>query len=273
MSDTTAGSGIAETVAALQANPAESALLFDIDGTLAPIRPDPEDVAVPGETQKLLRDLALRYALIACVTGRRSLDARRIVGVEELIYAGNHGLELLRPGAWDAEIDPAVAGGAGRARDFVLGLDAAEVSAVGFRVESKGPIQALHWREADDPDAAEAEARRIAHAAERANLVPHWGRRVLEIRPVAGIDKGTAVDRLVGEHHPRQALFGGDDRGDLAAFATLDRLVETGRLRFAALVGVLSDEAPPELTEWADVVVQGPEGFLEVLRELARPGR
>ncbi len=272
MSDTAAGSGVAELVAPLRANPATSALLFDIDGTLAPIVPDAEDAAVPDETRELLRELAPRYALTACVTGRRSLEARRIVGTDELVYAGNHGLELLRPGADNPEIDPAVAGRARRARDFVVGLDAAQISEAGLRLENKGPIQALHWRATDDPDAAEAEARRVAHAAERADLVPRWGRRVLEIRPVAGIDKGTAVDRLVGEHDPRQALFGGDDRGDLDAFAAFDRLVETGRLQFAVLVGVLSDEAPPELAEWADVVVQGPEGFLEVLRELARPG-
>jgi len=273
VSDAAAGSSVGEVVAPLRANPGASALLFDIDGTLAPIVPNPDDAAVPDATRGLLRDLSRRYALVACVTGRRPLEARRMVGADELVYAGNHGLELLRPGAEEAEVDPAVAGRARRARDFVRNLDAANLSAAGLRLESKGPIQALHWREADDPGAAEVEARRIAHAAERADLVPHWGRRVLEVRPVAGIDKGTAVDRLVGEHDPRQALFGGDDRGDLDAFAALERLVERGRLRFAASVGVLSDEAPPELAEWADVVVRGPEGFLEVLRELAHPGR
>jgi trehalose 6-phosphate phosphatase len=273
VSEAAAGSSVTEVVAPLRADPGESALLFDIDGTLAPIVPNPEDAAVPDATRELLRDLAGRYALVACVTGRRPVEARRMVGADELVYAGNHGLELLQPGAEEAEVDPAVAGRARRARDFVRSLDAADLSAAGLRLESKGPIQALHWREADEVGAAEAEARRIANAAERADLVPHWGRRVLEIRPVAGIDKGTAVDRLLSEHDPRQALFGGDDRGDLDAFAALERLVERGRLRFAASVGILSDEAPPELAEWADVVVQGPEGFLEVLRELAHPGR
>jgi trehalose 6-phosphate phosphatase len=262
---------VAGLIAPLRDDPGASALLCDIDGTLAPIVPDPEDAAVPDETREVLRELAARYALVACVTGRRALEARWIVGVEELVYSGNHGLELLRPGTTDPEVDPAIADGARRARDFVLDLDAADVSAAELRLESKGPIQALHWRGAEDEAAARRQAQRIAGMSRTAGLVPHWGRKVLEIRPVADIDKGTAVERLLGEHAVQLALFGGDDRGDLDAFAALDRLVGSGRLRAAVCVGVASEEAPPELAERADAVVDGPNGFLDVLRALAEP--
>jgi trehalose 6-phosphate phosphatase len=262
---------IAELISPLRADPGASALLCDIDGTLAPIVPDPEDATVPEDTRGVLRQLVGRYALVACVTGRRALEARWIVGVEELVYSGNHGLELLRPGATDPELDPAVADEARRARDFVLDLDAADVTAAGIRLENKGPIQALHWRGAQDDAKARRQAQRIASAAQATGLVPHWGRKVLEIRPVADIDKGTAVERLLSEHAVELALFGGDDRGDLDAFAALGRMVDSGRLRAAARVGVVSDEAPPELGEWADAVVDGPAGFLELLRTLVDP--
>jgi trehalose 6-phosphate phosphatase len=264
---------IAELIAPLRADPGATAVLCDIDGTLAPIVPDPEDAAVPDETSDVLRGLAGRYALVACVTGRPAVDARSIVGVEELIYSGNHGLELLRPGATAPELDPAVADRARRARDFVLGLDAAEVSAVGIRLENKGPIQALHWRGAPDETAAERRARQMAGAALAAGLAPHWGRKVLEIRPVADVDKGTAVERLLDDEALEVAMFGGDDRGDLDAFAALGRMADSGRLRAVARVGVASQEAPPELGERADAMVDGPEGFLQVLRALADPER
>lgn len=268
---TGAAARLAELLAPLRADPAASALLFDIDGTLAPIVPDPEDAAVPEETRDVLRALAARYGLVACVTGRRALEARWIVGTDELVYSGNHGLELLRPGGKEPDLDPSVAQGAKRARDFVGALDAEDVSAAGLRLESKGPIQALHWRGVADEEAAERLAERIAVSAEGAGLVPHWGRKVLEIRPVAGIDKGTAVERLLGEHGARTALFGGDDRGDLAAFDALGRLVEAGSIAAAVRVAVESDEGPPALVERADAVVGGPEGFLEVMRLLAGP--
>jgi trehalose-phosphatase len=259
---------IAELIAPLRADPGASAILCDIDGTLAPIVPDPEDSSVPDETQDVLRALAGDYALVACVTGRRALDARWIVGVEELTYSGNHGLELLPPGATDPELDPAVADGVRRARDFVLDLDSAVVSDAGIRLENKGPIQALHWRGAEKEAKAHQQAERIASAARSGGLAPHWGRKVLEIRPVADIDKGTAVERLLDEHHVEYALFGGDDRGDVDAFEALDRIAGSGRLRGAVRIGVESAEAPPELGERADAIVDGTDGFLDLLRAL-----
>ena len=270
MSDATgAASRLEALLEPVRADPSAAALLFDIDGTLAAIVPDPEDAAVPEGTRDVLRALAGRYALVACVTGRRALEARRIVGVDELSYSGNHGLELLHPGVAQPELDPTVARDARRARDFVLGLDADEVSAAGLRLESKGPIQALHWRGVADELAAEDAARRVASLAESAGLIPHWGRKVLEIRPVEGIDKGTAVERLLAQGGLRSALFGGDDRGDIAAFEALDRLVETDALAAAVRIGVASDEGPRDLAKQADAVVDGPDGFLDVLMALA----
>jgi trehalose 6-phosphate phosphatase len=260
---------MAELLAPLRAEPGASAVLCDIDGTLAPIVSDPEDASVPEETREVLRDIVHSYALVACISGRQALEARWIVGVEELVYSGNHGLELLAPGAQEPELDPAVAEVSRRARDFVLALDADEVSAAQLRLENKGPIQALHWREAVDEEAAREGAERIARDAQTAGLVPHWGRKVLEIRPVAEIDKGTAIERLLGERPIELALFGGDDRGDLDAFAALRAMVDAGRLRAAVCLGVASKEAPSELAERADAIVDGPDGFREVLTALA----
>ena len=191
---------IAELIAPLRSDPASAAVLCDVDGTLAPIVGDPEDAAVPARTQETLRELARRYALVACVSGRRAVEARSLVGVEELAYAGNHGLELLAPGAEEAILDPAIEEGGRAVRRFVLELEADALDAAGLRLEDKGPIQALHWRGAFDEKAAERRARLIADDARKAGLEPHWGRKVLEIRPASGIDKGTAVQRLLADH-------------------------------------------------------------------------
>ena len=73
----------------LRAEPRASAILSDLDGTLAPIVDDPAAAAVPPEAQDLLARLADTYALVGCITGRRALDARRLAGVDGLLYAGN----------------------------------------------------------------------------------------------------------------------------------------------------------------------------------------
>ena len=246
----------------LRERPEASALLLDVDGTLAPIVGRPDDARVPDSTREALAGLARRYALVACVSGRSALDARAVVGLESLAYAGNHGYELLARGAAEPEVDSAVAERAGAAAEFVE-ASRARVDAAGLRLEDKGPIQALHGRAAPDEERAEAGARELAAEAEGAGLVPHWGRKVLELRPTDAVDKGSAVRRLLAPHGTlAAALYAGDDTTDLDAFRGLDGL------EVALRVAVASPEGPAELREAADLVVDSPAGLLSLLRSL-----
>jgi len=263
---------VAELIAPLRDDPGGSAILCDVDGTLAPIVGDPEQATVPEETQQVLRDLVWRFALVGFVSGRRAVEARRLVGVDEAAYVGNHGLELMAPAADEVTLDPAAADRARAMRAFVLELETAALGDAGLRLEDKGPIQSLHWRGAADEVSAERRAHEIAAEARRAGLQPHWGRKVLEIRPVAGIDKGTAVRRLLAGRVASRALFAGDDRTDLDAFRALRSMAAAGDLDVAICIGIGSDEAPPDLGQEADAVVAGPDEFLAVLRSLASPG-
>lgn len=251
--------------------PERCAVLMDIDGTLAPIVDRPEDAAVPAEATEILGRLADRFALVACVTGRRALEARTMVGVPELVYAGNQGFELLRPSEGEPYLDPAARPRGGQAAGFLATLDWDRLARLGIRQEDKGPIQVLHWRGADDEEAAEAQAAEIAELARAESLIPLWGRKVLDIRPVAGIDKGSAVHRLLVEHAPLDAaIFAGDDRTDLDAFRAMKRLAGSTRLGAAVLIGVASAESPPEIEAEADVVVRGTGDVLEILKALGR---
>jgi trehalose-phosphatase len=245
-----------------------SAVLTDVDGTIAPITTDPADATVPEGTRKLLRLLAERYALVGCLSGRRALDARRVVGLDELAYSGNHGFELLLPGDTDVRPDPSLDGHEEDAPRFVGGLDRSELERVGIRTEDKGAIVALHWRGAANETAAESLAQEIASEAEWEGLVPHRGRKVLEIRPNVAINKGIAVAALIPARPIDHALYGGDDRTDVDAFAALRTLHEDGELETAVCIAVSSDESPPEVAEAADLTVPGPEGFVRVLEAL-----
>jgi trehalose 6-phosphate phosphatase len=320
----------------LRADPARAAILTDVDGALAPIVARPELAAVPERAREALARLSERYGLVGCVSGRRAAEARRLVGVEGIAYAGNHGLEVLAPGEDEPRLDPALHGRAGDAADFlaalgagteagrgsaagvgrehrepaaaegaggapsVAGLDAEALAATGLRVEDKGPIQALHWRGAADEAAAEARAREIAAAAEGAGLHPHWGRKVLELRPLAEVGKDVAVRALLSSFSPGAgttppsgatppkgaappraatarpstgaggqcdvAIYAGDDRTDLDAFRGLRELRDEGALKAAICVGIVSPEAPPDLAAQSD----GPAGWLAILEALAR---
>jgi trehalose 6-phosphate phosphatase len=253
----------------LRRNPGRSAVLTDIDGTIAPIVRDASQARVPDEIREVLRRLARRYALVGCVSGRRAEDARRIVGLDEVAYSGNHGFELLLPGDPEVRPDPSLDGHEADARRFVQALDGSELDGAGIQIEDKGPIVALHWRGAPSEEAAESLAEEIASKAEWQELVPHRGRKVLEIRPNVAINKGIVVAALIPSRPIDHALYGGDDRTDVDAFAALRTLHEDGDLKTAVCIAVGSDESPPEVAETADLTVPGPEGFGRVLERLA----
>jgi trehalose 6-phosphate phosphatase len=258
-----------ELIAPLRADPGHAAILSDVDGTIAPIVPSPDQAGVPEGTRELLRTLAQRYALVACLSGRRAVDARRVVGLDELAYSGNHGMELLLPGEKEPHPDPSLDGHDEDASRFVAALDRAELERTGLRVEDKGAIVALHWRGAENEGAAESLAHEIASEAEWQGLAPHHGRKVLEIRPDVAINKGIAVAALIPARPVEAALYAGDDRTDLDAFAALRTLHEDGVLSAIACVAIASEESPPEVSGSADLTVPGPEGFVTVLEALA----
>jgi trehalose 6-phosphate phosphatase len=233
-------------LAPLSEAPAESAILLDVDGVLAPIVARPELAAVPEATKAEVRRLAARYRLVACVSGREGADARRLVGVDGVQVVGNHGLEL-------------VAGPEKLALEI-----AAFAKTLTWPVEDKHLSLSLHYRNAPDEEAARAELEGVAERARAAGLVPRWGRKVLEIRPPVEADKGTAVRTLLERSGARRALYAGDDTTDLDAFAGLTH----AGLEHAVRVAVVSDEGPAALREAADLVVASPEEFAGVLRLL-----
>ena len=257
------------TLAPLRQEPARSAILTDVDGTLAPIVERAEDASVPAAARAALAELSERYALVGCISGRRAAEARRLVGLDRLAYAGNHGLELLMPGEAEPQPDPSLAGRELEAAEFVASLESGQLRSAGLRVEDKGPIQALHWRGAGDESAASSRAHEIAVAAGKAGLEPRWGRKVLELRPVGGGGKDGAVASLLADERLDRAAYAGDDRTDLDAFRRLRELRERGDLVAAVCIGVLSPEAPAELAEDADLTVSGLAGWLEMLEWLA----
>ena len=232
-------------LARFAADPARAAVLLDVDGVLAPIVPRPEDARVPQETQAELRRLSTSYALVACISGRAEDDARRVVGVPELVYVGNHGLEL-----------------ADGAHEWALRLGDFLTSVEWPRTEYKGVSAALHFRAVPDEAAARSQLAEIAVRARDAGFVSRFGRKVLEIVPPLDADKGTAVRQLLRERELDRALYVGDDTTDIDAFRAL------AGLELGIRIAVASPESPPQLRDAADIAVAGPAEVVALLRRL-----
>jgi trehalose 6-phosphate phosphatase len=259
---------LVEALEPIRADPARSAVLLDIDGTLAPIVRHAADAHVPEATRSLLIEIARRYRVVGCVSGRRASTARQIVAIGTIAYVGNHGGELLRPRATSPEIDPKLAAWTARVREFAERVYTGEHQRLRVRSEDKDAIAAFHWRGAPDEQAAEQAVREIAQRAEQEGFVVHWGRKVLEVRPPVALDKGLGIATLLHGGDVDAAVYVGDDTTDLDAFRGLRSLVESGELASALCVAVGSDEAPAGLAQEADLTVDGPGGVRELLEAL-----
>jgi trehalose-phosphatase len=227
--------------------PEQAALFLDFDGVLAPIVDRPENAYPPEATRVELRRLAARYALVAVVSGRAGDDVRDRVDVEGVVYVGSHGLELDRQAArWRQQI-----------ADF-----ASAAAWPASEIELKGVSVAFHYRHRNDERTAVLELETIAEAARDEGLVARFGRRVLEVLPPVGSNKGTAVRHLLDGAGLGRALVAGDDTTDLDAFRAVEDLEV--KLR----VAVLADESPTLLAEHAELVLGSTVEFLALLRQL-----
>jgi trehalose 6-phosphate phosphatase len=259
---------LSEALAPLRADPERAAILLDIDGTLSPIVEHAADAHVPEGTRQLLIEVSRRYGVVACVSGRRASEARAMVSIGTISYLGSHGAELLRAGWTESVLDPGLQEWVRRIGDFGREADTSELRRARVRLEDKGTIVAFHWRGAADEDSAAEAVREIAARAEAAGLRTHWGRKVLEVRPPVRLDKGVGIQSFLRDSSVDSAMYAGDDVTDLDAFRGLAEMREDGRLARAVLVAVRSDEGPGELTEQADLIVDGTEGVRELLAAL-----
>jgi trehalose 6-phosphate phosphatase len=227
--------------------PGESAIFLDFDGVLAPIVERPEDAYPPPQTREELRRLNDRYGLVAVVSGRAGEDVRERVAVDGLVYVGSHGLELDRNAdRWRHQIG-----------DF-----ASEAPWPREQTELKGLSVAFHYRDREDERAAVRELEELAERARDDGLVARFGRKVLEVLPPVGSNKGTAVKSLLAGAGLSRALVAGDDTTDLDAFRAVDDLEHKIR------VAVLAPESPRVLADYAELVVSSTQEFLDVLRAL-----
>jgi trehalose 6-phosphate phosphatase len=238
--------------------PDRAGVLTDFDGTLSAIVPDPAAARPLPGVADALHQLAGRFGRVAVISGRPAAFLAEHLGGggDALVLSGLYGLERVEgdrvvedPEAaqWRPAIDEAAEGAEGEAPP-------------GLFVERKGLSVTLHWRRAPEHEAWAKEW--AAATAERTGLAVHGGRASAELRPPLSRDKGTMVEELGAGLEA--VCFMGDDTGDLPAFAALQRLPAA----HTVAVAVTSEEAPPELTEAADLVVEGPDGALALLRRL-----
>ena len=252
---------------------------LDFDGVLSPIVEDPTEAHIHTDAPKVLVDLSDVVRAIAVVTGRPARQVLALGGLDEVGDAiGDHGKELFVFGQYGNErwssthrrvISPRPPHGLSTfERELPMLLRRSRASDA--YVEEKGLAVAVHTRRLDD--ANEAFERLLAPMSELARshgLIIEPGRNVIEVRS-DGQHKGHAVQTLVREQNAGGFLFAGDDLGDVEAFEAVAELRERG---LATLLVCAASDEQSALLPLSDVIVPGPDGVLDLLRQFTADAR
>ena len=237
-------------------------IALDFDGTIAPIVPHPDDAQMLPEARPVLEALAERSDTeIALISGRSLQDLQGRVAIDDVYYAGNHGLEIHGP-----DLDDTVAGAielVPRVQECFDSLTRVVGDIPGIFIENKRLSLSVHYRMIDDPatqERVEAEVEKIFRE-HRQGLRLTTGKRVREIRPDIDWHKGKALLYIIEEiesvrGHVELPMFLGDDRTDEDAFAALPR----------SGAGVLVGPADAETA--ATTYVHSPDEAVQLLERL-----
>jgi trehalose 6-phosphate phosphatase len=247
---------------------------LDFDGTLAPIVADPEKAHIHPDAGEVLVGLADQVRAVAVITGRPARQVLALGGLEDVGNTiGEHGRELFVLGQYGNErwtstdrrvISPKPPRGLA---SFTANLPRLlrQGEAAEAWVEEKGLAVAVHTRRLEDPRAAYDRLLPLMEESARSHdLEVEPGRNVIEVR-APGMHKGAALRRLVDEVSAKAVAFIGDDLGDVEAFRAVEELRGDG---YPGLLVCSASDEETALADLADVVVHGPDGVLELLREL-----
>jgi trehalose-phosphatase len=203
-----------------------SILFLDYDGTLVPICKEPSLARLSSDTQKVLKDLSSKpFLSVGVISGRSLGEIRKMVGVRDLFYGGNHGFEIFfKNRVWT---HPELEGFTPRLIKVVRELHSCTRGIKGIIVEDKKFTASIHYRNVttQSPSSIRAIITEVLAPYPDVFMIAR-GKKVYEIRPLVEWDKGKAVERLTALLSIKSKLiriYIGDDQTDEDAFRVLGK--------------------------------------------------
>lgn len=246
-----------------------SGLFTDIDGTISQVARVPSEAFIAESARDSLRTLGSAISIVGAITGRGAEDAAGMLGLDGTVVIGNHGYERLHAG--ERLIHPSALG----SRASVSACTAAIAGIVettprlsGVVVENKDLSASVHYRLLEDQGHTVDLLKQLVQSiAELHELKVTEGKLVIEIRPRAVVNKGTAIHDISMELGLAGVVYLGDDITDVDAFRALETLISPEVATLS--VGVVSAETHAVVLDSADVLIDGVDGCVALLEGVA----
>lgn len=248
-------------------NDPSTAIVTDIDGTISAIAPTPDEAVVNDSMRKEMIKLKEKFQLVAVISGRSVLNAREMVGVEGLLYVGNHGLEFLKDGrlSMHTEVEKYLPHIQKTGQKLKNG-DLSNIN--GLLFEDKGICYAIHYRLSNPSDnAREKILSTLQHDPDCKKLKISEGRQLVELKPPVSCDKGTILNNIIEQHKLQKIIYLGDDITDADAFGELKEMEKEGQIRGVSIL-VLSHEIPSYVKKNSSFFVNGVDEVLKFFQWL-----
>jgi trehalose 6-phosphate phosphatase len=200
-----------------------ASLYLDFDGTLAPIAPEPSEARLDESVRRALtKILGMKRMAVGVISGRALVDLQRRVGVDGLVYAGNHGLEIVGNGL--RFVDPVALSAMDELHEVSKQLLSSLWQIPGVRFEEKRLTTVVHYRLVTNVHLCKIrDAVKEAVAPYAPKLRIFSGKKSIEILPRTKWNKGAAIlwiNNLLGIP-AGSAIYAGDDATDEDAFKAL----------------------------------------------------
>ncbi len=241
--------------------------MTDVDGTISEIAPTPDEAIVTESMQNALAKLNEKFQLVAVISGRSVLNARAMVGVEGLLYVGNHGMEFLKNG--HLSMDPQVEKYLPQIKKSGQKLKKGDLSHInGLMFEDKGICYSIHYRLSNSPEnVREKILNTLQNDPECKNLKISEGRRLVELKPPVNCDKGTILNSIVDQYNLKKIIYLGDDITDADAFNRLKELENEGKIKGASIL-IRSGEIPSYVKKHSSFFVNDVDEVLKFFQWL-----
>ncbi|MFC7203211.1 trehalose-phosphatase [Haloferax namakaokahaiae] len=235
----------------------------DFDGTLAPIVDDPDAASITPTTVFSMRKLAeTPNVSLAVVSGRGLDDLSTRVGFDDVVYAGNHGLELSREG--QTTVHPEAAQCRSTIRRLCEEIDSrlSDAGIPGYEVENKGVSATVHFRRVPAEAVSEVVSSVEEVVADVDDVRLTTGKQIRELRPAVEGDKGRVM-RQLADSAPGgwRTMYIGDDTTDEDAIREIEpdgigiRVLDgdSREVTTAATYRLDGQEAVPRFLAWVGI--------------------